>query len=110
MSTEPKIISDFPKCPWCGSEETVSQKGCANAKEKAKIPKEVFTSLKREIIPVEQPVMAGLAVECIMTSFDICAGCGRERCTRAELIQAPIQAKPQVFRNLPGQKGRYYDS
>ena len=107
MATETKIIGDFPKCPWCGSEEKISEKGCADAKEKGKISKESFTSLKREVIPVEQPMMAGVTVPCILTYYDVCAGCGRERCTRSEIIQAPINAQipQQGFRNFPGQRG-----
>ena len=96
MPGTPNIIKDFPKCPDCGSEETVSQLGCAGIKEVGKIPPDTFTSLKKEVIPLEQPQLAGVGVQCILSHFDICAGCGRERCTRSEIIMAPVQGAPSI--------------
>ena len=109
MPIEPKLIADFPKCPWCGSEERVSEMASAEFKEKGKIPKEAFTALRRAIVPLEQPALAGVMVSCIFTSYDVCGGCGRDRCTKVEIIQAPVQmGQPQqVFRNQPGQKGGF---
>jgi hypothetical protein len=91
---EPKIINVFPKCKACKSKETVSALGSAGVKERGKMDKDAFTSLKREIVPLEQPIMAGVTVECIVTHFDVCAVCGTERCTKAELVQAPVQMMP----------------
>ncbi len=92
--TEPKIIKDFPNCPNCGSSETVAQLGTASLKALGKIPQEAFVSLRQAIIPLEQPQLAGVMISCIVTYFDVCAGCGRERCTRSEIIKAPVQGQP----------------
>lgn len=110
MPMETKIIKDFPKCPDCGSEEKISELGCAEFKEKGKIPKDAFTSLGQEIVPLEQPMMAGVTVSGILSRWDICGGCGRKRYTRSEVIQVPVTAQPQqqqVFRNNPGQRGGF---
>jgi len=100
---EPKIIADFPNCPQCGSEETVSQLACAPLKETGKIDKEAFTVLRQNIVPIEQPMFAGVVVQCIVTLFDVCAKCGLERCTRAQIILAPVQV--QGMPTHPGGNG-----
>lgn len=61
---EPKIIAEFPTCPDCGSKVTVAQLAVAPFKESGKIPKEAFAALRKEIIPLEQPVLATIAVPC----------------------------------------------
>jgi len=104
MPVEPKIIRNFPKCPWCGSEERVAELGCTESKKKGKIPQDAFASLRKEVIPIEQPLMAGVMVPCLVTHWDICGGCGRERCTRSEIQQAPIQMPPPG-RGMPGSTG-----
>lgn len=102
---EPKIIAEFPKCPSCGSEEKVSELGCVALKDSGKIPKETFTVLKQEVVPIEQPMFAGVAVQCIVTFYDVCAKCGTPRCTRAAIVSAPVQMQgmPQQTggKNLP---------
>ncbi|MDP2860295.1 MAG: hypothetical protein Q8N98_01115 [bacterium] len=105
---EVNIIKNFAKCPDCGSEDKISEMGCAGMKATGKIPKEAFTSLRKEIISLEQPALAGVTVPCILIHYDVCGGCGMERCTRAEIFQAPVSAQPlpQGFRNFPGQKGQ----
>ena len=89
--TEPKIIADFPKCQACGSEEKVSELGCAEHKASGKIAKDIFTTLKQEIVPIEQPRFAGVMVPCIGTFYDVFGKCVTPRCTRASLVNAPIQ-------------------
>ena len=88
---EPKIIAEFPKCPSCGSEEKVSELGCAPLKASGKIAQEVFTVLDQKVVPIEQPLFAGVAVQCIVTFYDVCAKCGTQRCTRAAIVSAPVQ-------------------
>jgi hypothetical protein len=100
---EPKIIAEFPKCQACGSEEKVSELGCAPLKASGKIPQETFTVLRQEVVPIEQPLFAGVSVSCIATFYDVCAKCGTPRCTRAAIVQAPVQMAPGMSQH-PGGK------
>lgn len=100
MPSVPKLIAEFPKCFNCGSTEKVSELGCAEAKEKGKIAKDAFTTLRQQVTPLEQPTLAGLMVQVVVTYFDVCYKCGRERCTKAELVMAPVQM--QVLGKNPG--------
>ncbi len=88
------IIKDFPECPDCGSTETVSNEATKEAREKGKLPADAFSHLEVTLIPLEQPMMAGVTVPTILVHWDVCLGCGRRRCTRAEIIQAPVVAQP----------------
>ena len=89
-----EAIADFALCPECGSAETISELACGPFKATGKIEEEAFTSLRQAIVPLEAPALAGLAVTCVITHFDVCANCGTERCTRAALARAPIQMAP----------------
>jgi len=101
--TEPKIIVEFPKCQACGSEEKVSELACAPLKASGKIAKETFTILRQEVVPIEAPLFAGVAVQCIATFYDVCAKCGTPRCTRAAIVTAPVQMAPGAPQHPGGQ-------
>lgn len=88
------IIAEFKKCRVCGCEETVAQKGAQGV-----IPEGTFVALEHKITPLEQPMLAVVTVKAIRYSEDICVECGTKRCTRADLIQIPIQMLQQ-----PGQQ------
>ncbi len=94
MPIEPKIIVEFPRCFHCGSTLKVSTLGCADAIANGKIAKDVFTQLKAEVTPLEQPVLAGLMIEAIVTSWDACGNCGSERVTRMAVTKIPVQLQP----------------
>jgi len=68
MTNAPKVIAEFSSCFKCGSMEKISELGCMEAKEKGKIAKEAFTSLKQEVTPLEQPTMAGIMVQALITT------------------------------------------
>jgi len=93
VANEPRIIGEWPMCKHCGSLETVAIKATQHLKDTGKLAKDLPVSLKREVIPLEVPQLAAVMVPCIVTMFDVCLGCGMERCTRAEIIMAPIQAQ-----------------
>jgi hypothetical protein len=93
MANEPKVIGEWPVCKHCLSKETVAIKATQPLKDSGKLPKDTPVSLKREIIPLEQPMLQAIMVPCIVTYYDVCLGCGMERATRAEIIMAPIQAQ-----------------
>ena len=90
MAPEMKILAEFPRCYQCGSEETISQLAMRPLIEAGKYPIGTFSQLKQEIVPLEQPPLAGVAVPCIVSHFDVCAGCGKERLTRSEIIRMPL--------------------
>lgn len=90
--TEPKLIAEFKLCPYCGGKDLVSALGLATVFKGKDMP---FSSLRRDAIPLEQPQLAGITVPVLVVHYDVCAGCGMERCTKAEIIQAPVTASPQ---------------
>lgn len=91
------VLRDFPSCPVCGSTERLSDIACAELRAAGKIPADAVTQLKLEITPLEQPIMAGVAVQAIVTRYDACGQCGTPRITRAELQYIPVQVQ-----GLPG--------
>jgi hypothetical protein len=93
MAPEIKILASFPDCPQCGSTETVAGEALKPLIDKGKFPPDVFAQLKQEIVPLEQPMFAGVTVPCLVTRYDVCFKCGTPRCTRAEIVNAPIQAQ-----------------
>jgi hypothetical protein len=93
MANEPRVIGEWPVCKHCLSKETVAIKATQHLKDSGKLPKDAPVSLKKEMVPLEVPQLAAVMVPCIVTYFDVCLGCGFERCTRAEIIMAPIQAQ-----------------
>ncbi len=101
MPEQPKIIAEFPKCYICGSTERVSELACAEAKEKGKVARDVFTSLRKEVVSIEQPTIAGVMVQAALSHFDACGKCGAERCTRSELIKVPIQVQGMPQGKMP---------
>lgn len=98
---ETKVLKDFPVCPDCGSEETISKLGCADLVARGKLQEGAPTHLEVQVIPLEQPVMAGVMVQAIVVHWDICAGCGRRRCTWVDLQQVPVQFQG----GMPQQRG-----
>jgi hypothetical protein len=107
---ETKLIKEFPVCPNCGSSELISKLGCAGLVEKGKIKADAPTHLEVQVIPIEQPMMAGVMVSAIVIHWDICAGCGRRRCTWADVQQVPVQMQGGMPRggssmNFPKYKG-----
>lgn len=87
-----KTIKTF-KCPNCGSIETVSQLAIKESKlvEKGLLKADVPSALRRNIIPLVEASRVALTVPAVATHFDVCADCGTEYCTRAEVAELPIQ-------------------
>ena len=100
MPDNEKIIKDFPTCRICGSTETISGLATQEQKLKGKIPLNAFTSGRKEVYPIEQPALAVMTLQCVLNFYDVCAGCGIERCTRSMLIKAPVQLPPQQQSNI----------
>ena len=94
-----EIIASFPKCPKCGSEETVAKKGFTEMVAKGRIAKDAFLCIRTDqplVPPIQQSkVMALLTVDCIQLHWDLCLQCGQERCTRADLVTLPLQLQMQ---------------
>ena len=108
MPSEPKIIFEAPGCPnpSCNQNKvTVSQLGCEDAKKRGKVEQDAFTRLGMDVVPIEQPAIAGVMVQAIASSWDICSICGTRYYTRAELLQVPVQGQmpgPSNFKMPPG--------
>lgn len=89
---EQKILKEFPVCPDCGETETLSQLAWKETHADEKKPP--FTSFYKEALPltdvsaqtmISLPIVPGLGIH-----RDYCAGCGRLRVTRSEIINIPM--------------------
>lgn len=99
------VLLEFDRCPICRSQETASQKGCAN---EPSIQEGQFTSIDQKVTFLKPPQLAvGLSAPAIISHFDICAKCGHYYCTRVEKGNIPIQIKqvPGGPQGLPFLKG-----
>jgi hypothetical protein len=90
----------FKKCPLCGCKETVTREAWrqVNGAEREDV------AYKHEAVPLiesQSQVLTQLTVQVLVVHKDICANCGMEYCTIAEIGKAPVQAQPP-----PGQSPR----
>ena len=78
---------EFPKCPNCGSMDTVCRLACA---DDPSIPKGTFLSLEKKIAPLQDfTKIATPTTKVLMSHYDTCAKCGLSRCTRVEKTTMP---------------------
>jgi len=83
----------FPKCRECGSQETVAALACVG---EPSIPEGTFASLEKGFVPIQDMnKISTLTVKGIVYHYDVCARCGTRRCTKAEILSAPITAQQQ---------------
>ena len=82
---------DFKKCPICGCTVTVSSLAIEPLKVSGKVKREVFVHCRTDAVPLYEPTLAIGSVPTLIRHFDTCARCGMEYCTRAEVVDAPIQ-------------------
>lgn len=87
---EPIILKEWPECPVCGSSETVSHMGTKSLRDRHLIAEDAFSRLRTQVTPLQSPKIAGVMAEAIAVHYDVCLGCGLERCTRAELVKVPV--------------------
>lgn len=92
MPGKPKIIAEFKECWNCHCTETLTQKATKDLKEDGRVPKEAFTSLSKQVVPLTDP-RGALSVETLLIHYDICAKCGMTRCTRAEVVTGMVQMR-----------------
>jgi len=79
---------EFPKCPSCGSKDTICRQACA---DEPSIPKGTFVSLEKLVTPIQDPIkLTTPTVKAILSHFDICAKCGTRYCTKAEITNLPV--------------------
>jgi len=111
MPEKPKVIAEFKECPFCRPNffkrlllkilrksyhsETITQKATKDLKEAGRLPKEAFTSLSKQFVPLTDPRVA-LSVETLLVQYDVCTKCGRNHCTKAEVITGLVQMKQQT--------------
>jgi hypothetical protein len=90
MSQQPTqvlTVTDFPKCPVCHCKETVTQKALEMAN--VEVPTGNVPKLATEMLPLEQPLLAGVLVKVLVAFYDVCLKCGTRYCVHAEIIKAP---------------------
>lgn len=85
---ELKLPITFPSCPNCGCGKKISSLAVQGG-QKGDIP--AFSFLKRDPLPLEDPRKAVLTVRTLVTYYDICAKCGMEYCTKAEIVNVEIR-------------------
>ncbi|MDP2729112.1 MAG: hypothetical protein Q8O55_01360 [Dehalococcoidales bacterium] len=77
---------NFPRCPQCGSGETVMRESWRAVK--GEIPHGVYLALRSAAVPLTLTPATTLSlpfVPVLMASYDICTECGLERCVRVEV-------------------------
>jgi len=90
-----EFLVSFPKCPHCGSKETVCQEAC---KDEPSIPKNTFVSLEKKITPIQDfSKISTLTTKVLMRHYDTCAKCGLDRCTRVEKTTMPTDVLMQMM-------------
>jgi len=94
MPEKPRVIAEFEECWNCHCTETLTQRATKDLKEAGRLPKEAFTSLSKQIVPLTDPRVA-LSVETLLVHYDVCANCGISRCTRADRTTGMVQMKQQ---------------
>lgn len=91
-----KFPLEFHICHNCGCIETVA--GLAYQEEieagNKRIPLDTFKALEAETRYLENPHTAVLNVAALVLSWDICAGCGKRRCTKVEKKSIPLTHPP----------------
>jgi len=102
MPNESRFPIEFPECPKCRSTETVTELATQEIERKTGTKRGgPFTSFEKVGAMLATPQkIAGLTVPVLMSHFDICAGCGQRRCTKVEIINAPI-----TYQQPPGGQG-----
>jgi len=86
---------EFPKCPNCGSMDTVCRLACA---DDPSIPKGTFLSLEKKIAPLQDfTKIATPTTKVLMSHYDTCAKCGLSRCTRVEKTTMPTDVLMQAM-------------
>ncbi len=99
---EEKILVDYPKCPWCGHNQTLTQKAWLELHGNDE-KKDMFVSFNKMVaVLTDTPPQFGVTLPTapgLLVHQDFCAKCGRLWTTRAELKNLPtgmqIQSGPQ---------------
>lgn len=81
----------FAACPYCECPDTVCGKAC---EDEPSIPKGTFVSLEKVFSPItDVSKITTPTVKGILHHYDVCYSCGLRRCTRAEIVSAPVTMK-----------------
>jgi hypothetical protein len=89
---ESRFPIEFPKCPNCGSTETVTELAVQEIEKRTGVKRGgPFASFEKVLAPLVAPQkVTGVTLPMLLCHWDVCAGCGQRRCTKAEIIDAPI--------------------
>jgi len=91
---------EFPKCPSCGSKDTICRQACQN---EPSIPSDTFVSLDKMVTPIQDPNKISLPqVKAILTEYDVCAKCGTRYCVKASIISVPVNVQPRSGQQIRG--------
>ena len=94
----------FPKCRICGSEELLTRLAWDEEAEKGVVNKDTPVAMGQSQVALIDPKRPPLiSASAIIQYFDTCAGCGSQRCVRAEIVTGPISMK--LPPNPPGPSG-----
>lgn len=85
---ENKILQQASKCPVCSEEMTVARKAVGEKHRDKPVQIEI------QVVPLEQPTLAGVMVDAIAVHYDICARCGTKYATLSELVKVPVSGQP----------------
>ncbi|MHB8084366.1 MAG: hypothetical protein ACYDHZ_00875 [Dehalococcoidia bacterium] len=92
------MTSAFPveikKCPVCGSPDTMVNVAVEEAKKANKLPHDFpFGSAEKVAAALIDQRFVGAMAPAVLMHFDVCYNCGTRYCTKAEIIQVPVQVQ-----------------
>lgn len=96
-----KLPKTFTRCPICHCKKTVAREAIKPYQVGGKIPQDVFASLDKIGTALMDPTKVALTAPILVRHMDICARCGFYYCTKAEVVNAPIQIQTQPQQNMP---------
>lgn len=91
---EVKVLKVFEECADCGESKTITQLACEPLMEKAQMEPDAPVSMRKEPITLLPPQQVTLTMPLMVVHWDVCAGCGRQRCVRVETMDAPVTMQP----------------
>ena len=93
---------EFKKCPVCGSTETVTQLAY---KEANNLLPSGFVSAGKITILLQDPTQLTVTQgKGLLIHLDYCAGCGSQRCTKAEILPSTVHVNINKPPPPPGTK------
>jgi hypothetical protein len=95
----------FPKCPICGSEETIGRKETQRCRKENKIGLATEIHIMQTVTPLTEPsrIPTLLSFDILVAFYDVC-DCGLLRCVKIDKINQLVSQLPFPVGPPPGKK------